>query len=57
MKYKKYIVFQFQTYYPAGGIGDITDSFESKEEAIAFIKDNLEDYNEIVDRDTWEIIE
>ena len=53
-KYKKYIVFQFDAYSPAGGLNDITGSFDLLEEAIEYAKKNLDDCNEIVDRDTWE---
>ena len=57
MKYKKYIVFQFHAEYPSGGLGDITGSFGSIEEAKEFIKNDTLQYNEIIDRDTWEEIE
>lgn len=53
MKYKKFIVFQFEQYYPQGGLNDIKGSFDSLEEAIAFIQKNRQDYNQIVNRDTW----
>ena len=56
-KYKKYILFQFDDYYPSGGLWDIKGSFDTIEEA----KDNWScrpsyDQSEIVDRDTWEIV-
>lgn len=57
MKYKKYIVFQFYAEYPSGGLGDITGNFDSIEEAKEFIKEDRLEYNEIIDRDTWEEIE
>lgn len=55
---KKYILFQFFRYYPIGGLGDITRSFTSLKAAIkeGSRKDDTYEYNEIVDRDTWEII-
>lgn len=53
-KYKKYILFQFDGYSPAGGLGDIVGSFNSVEEAIEHAKKNMDDCNEIIDRDTWE---
>ena len=56
MKYKKFIVFQFYSCYPSGGIGDITGSFDDIDEAIEFIKKNPLDYEEVVDRDTWEVV-
>jgi hypothetical protein len=55
MKYKKYIVFAYEQYYPSGGMGDIVGSFDTIEEARERGSDN--DYCDIVDRDTWEIIE
>ena len=54
MKYKKYIVFQHDWHYPAGGLGDITGSFDTLPECYEHIKANPRDDNEIVDRDTWE---
>lgn len=58
MKYKKYIVFGFYDYYPSGGLGDIMASFDSLEDAKDHIKNATHfDNNEIVDRDTWEVIE
>ena len=53
---KKYIVFQFDTYYPGGGLSDIKGSFDTLEEAITFIKKDYQDYSYVVDRDTWEKI-
>lgn len=48
-KYKKYIVFHFEQFYPIGGLEDIVGSFDTLEEAEAV---SQKDY--IVDRDTWE---
>lgn len=56
MKYKKYILFQYHQYYPGGGLGDITDSFDTLEEARTKAVEKYYDYNEIVDRDTWEVV-
>lgn len=55
-KYKKYILFQFDSYSPAGGLGDIVGSFNLVEEAIEYARKNMDDCNEIIDRDTWEKI-
>jgi hypothetical protein len=53
MKYKKYILFCSNTFYPAGGLADIVGSYDTLEEAKAnFCCDG----GEIVDRDTWEIV-
>lgn len=55
MKYKKYILFQFETCYPGGGLGDISESFDTLEEAIEFAKrEGRRDFNYVIDRDTWE---
>lgn len=55
-KYKKYIWFKMYNYYPSGGLGDIKDSFDSLDEAIAAVgKPDGEDH-QIVDRDTWETV-
>ena len=56
-KYKKYILFQCDAYYPMGGLGDITGSFDSIEEARDYMNENPSFSNDIVDRDTWEIVE
>ncbi len=53
---KKYIVFQYLLYYPSGGLSDMRESFDTMNEAIEHCNDNLTDFNEIVDRDTWEIV-
>lgn len=34
---KRYILFQFDSYYPEGGIKDMTGSFDSMDEIKAFI--------------------
>lgn len=56
MKYKKYIVFGFDNYYPSGGLSDIVRSHDSIEEARAETKNGDYDSYEIVDRDTWEVV-
>ncbi len=53
---RKYIVFQYDSYYPVGGLGDVRDSFDSLEEAEKYCHANRYDFNKIVDRDTWEIV-
>lgn len=55
MKYKKYILFQYLAHEACGGLDDIRGSFDSLEEAKAKA-DDFYDYNEIVDRDTWELV-
>ena len=53
-----YILFQFFRCYPCGALADITGSFDTMEKAIKEVdkEPDLYDYNEIVDRDTWEIV-
>jgi len=53
---KKYIVFQFDLYYPVGGLNDMRESFDTLEEAEKFCLEDRWDFNHIVDRDTWEIV-
>lgn len=53
---KKYVLFQYYDYYPGGGLGDVTGSFDSLEEAKEAAEKKLQDTNEIVDRDTWEVV-
>jgi hypothetical protein len=54
MKHKKYILFQYDQYYPSGGLGDIRGSFDTLEEAKEYAVKHRHDYNDVVDRDTWE---
>lgn len=54
--FKNYIVFQFDQYYPCGGLNDITGSFDTLGEAITFVGTDYHDYSEIVRRDTWELV-
>jgi hypothetical protein len=58
---EKFILFQFNEHYPAGGLSDITGSFPTlelakekalKRESVA----DFYDYSYVVDRDTWEIV-
>lgn len=55
---KKYVVFQFDKYYPGGVLDDITGNFDSLDEVREFIfKDKFKyDYYVIVDKDTWNIL-
>lgn len=49
---KRYLVFGFDTYYPGPGLEQIKASFDTPEEAFAFIKseDAYYDYYEVYDR-------
>jgi hypothetical protein len=55
-KYKKFILFQFHTYYPSGGLGDIQESFDSPDEAKECATRSHYDNAYVVDRDTWEAV-
>lgn len=60
-KYKKYIIFTFDNYYPNGGINDLTGDFDTIKECRERLMKKANSYSywhyQIVDRDTWEIIE
>lgn len=55
-KYKKYICFCFEGYYPSGGMSDLSDSFDEIGDAIKHVKKTEADFFQIIDRDTWETI-
>jgi len=52
-KLKRYLVFDCPTYYPAGGIADVKESFDTAEEAIQYCKDNPSSEDQYV----WDRIE
>jgi hypothetical protein len=54
MKPKRYIVFQYEDYYPSGGWGDLQGSFDTLEEARAFAQENRHDNTDIIDLETGE---
>lgn len=53
---KKYILFQYYQYYPLGGLCDITDSYDDLELIKEMVQEDPADYNEVVDRDTWDVV-
>lgn len=53
---KKYILFFIPEYDPYGGLDDIDDSFDTIEETHSKIDKSKNGIYQIVDRDTWEII-
>ena len=55
---KKYVLFQYNQYYPSGGPYDIQGSYDTIEEAekVVNLATYRSDTNLIVDRDTWEIV-
>ncbi len=52
MKRKRFLVFAYSIYYPSGGLEDVVNSFESKEEAEKACDTFYDDYDfiEIYDR-------
>ena len=66
MRFKKYIVFIIEQYYPSGGLSDISGSYDTIEEArehilramdIVELEEDLFESSlcQIVDRDTWKV--
>jgi hypothetical protein len=53
---KKFVLFAFHNYYPAGGMDDLKDSYETEEEARAAAEDDGADDFQIVDRDSWALV-
>jgi len=51
---KKFIVFGYDQYYPSGALLDIQGDFDTLEEAKDYINNNRWDFNDVIDRDTWE---
>ncbi len=47
---KRYWLFNMQTHYPNGGIGDMVGSFDKWEDALLFIKTKFSDFELI---DVW----
>jgi hypothetical protein len=56
MKKKKYVIFGFNNFYPRGGMNDLILSVDTLEEVEEFIKKDGNDFCQVVDRDTFEII-
>lgn len=59
---KKYVVFACPFYYPRGGMDDVAGSFDTLEEALSNGPSSILSLSnpgwwEIVDRDTWAILE
>lgn len=53
---KKYILFQFDSEEPLGGMDDAGGSFDTVDEAKLFFSKGGYDCAQIVDRDTWKIV-
>lgn len=56
MSEKKYILFQYNAYEADGGMNDISGSFDTLEMAWKYARENKQDYNDIIDRDTWKTV-
>jgi len=54
MKIKRYIVFGYNHYYPGGGWTDYLESFDLKEDAEEFIKNQSNDMYDLIDSETGE---
>lgn len=48
--YKRFMVFTADVYYPAGGLDDCRDSFDTLEQAKEFLKNDLSAIQQIFDR-------
>ena len=53
---KKYLVFTYYVGRSLGGMKDYLDAFETVEEALDNILDEVDRYYQIVDRDTYRIV-
>lgn len=54
---KKYILFGYDQYYPFGGLHDIKGSYDTLLEARRAKTKDRSDNHDIVDRDSWKIVE
>jgi hypothetical protein len=54
---KKYLLFNYSNYYPAGGFNDFENSFDTIEQAFDFWEsEELYCLYQIIDKDTFEIV-
>lgn len=51
---KRFLVFHFYDYYPAGGWDDLLGTADTYEEAVALAKTSYKDLTQIVDTTTME---
>lgn len=51
----RYLVFAFDSYYPAGGWNDFRGSYETPEEAVEAAENAGRDYWQVVDAETGEV--
>jgi hypothetical protein len=50
----RYLVFEYDGYYPSGGMTDCTFKTNDREEALAKARDSQYDYSEVYDTATGE---
>ena len=57
--YKRFMVFEVIDYYPAGGLSDVRDSFDTLNQALAFaVNEGIKTLElQIFDRETGEQVE
>ena len=47
--YKRFLLFGYNSFYPAGGSGDVVDSFATLEEAKVRMRQNGRDFFDVLD--------
>lgn len=52
---KRFLLFAFDHYYPAGGLLDVAGSYDTLEEAIG-AQVGVTDERYVLDRETWKIV-
>lgn len=53
---KRFVLFDYDSYYPAGGWGDFEGSFDTLDEARAAAKEGKRDHQDIIDLQTGESV-
>jgi len=56
MNYERYMVFESDQYYPAGGLNDCRFSSDSKREAIEYADESAHEAVDVFDRLTGSVI-
>lgn len=56
MKPKRFLLFQYDQYYPSGGWSDLSGSFNTVEEARICAKKELRTTNEVIDLETGYVV-
>ena len=55
-RYKRFMVFAYDQFYPGGGTTDCNDSFDTLAEAIAAAENMRDDFKEILDLDERQVV-